>query len=316
MREQECPYNSGYFKIFSISSSTFAASTDGICRSATWNRNGITVAGGKGQGSSLNQLAYPEGVFVDDDGAIFIADRDNHRVIKYMPGASNGELVAGGNKPGNNSNQLYTPSKVVVGKHGTMFICDRINNRVQRWSKNANQGETIMKNITCWGLALDMEGSLYVSDMEGHQVIQWPQNRIVAGGNGKGNNRIVKWAVGANQGTVIAGFNGYGNGVDQLYRPYAVVVDQMNTAYVLEYINLRVTRWFEGEKSSSIIIGGDGYGLGADKLNFPRDIAFDRQGNLYIKVLVINRSKVMDNCFKMEANHHLQEPFLLFILKK
>ncbi|CAF2306008.1 unnamed protein product [Rotaria sp. Silwood2] len=151
--------------------------------------------------------------------------------MKYMPGASSDELVAGGNKPGNNSNQLNTLTKVVVDKHGTMFICDRINNRVQRWPKNANKGETIMKNITCWGLAL------YISDMEGHQVIQWPRNRIVAGGNGKGNalnqlshpchifvqrdqsifiadkgnKRIVKWTGGANQGIVIAGLNDYGN---------------------------------------------------------------------------------------------------------
>ncbi|CAF4273935.1 unnamed protein product, partial [Rotaria magnacalcarata] len=293
---------------FSISSSTLTSSNDGICRGATWNPNGMTVAGSKTQGSELNQLAYPEGLFIDDDGSIFIADRDNHRVIKYVPGASYGQIVAGDNKPGNNSNQLNTLTKVVVSQDGTMFICDRENKRVQRWSKNANHGETIMKNVTCWGLALDIEGSLYVSDMAGHRVMKWPQNQIVAGGNGKGNalnqlanpyhifvdreqsifiadkgnNRVLQWKKGETQGTVIAGFNGYGNGVDQLYRPYSVVVDQMKTAYVLEYINLRVTRWFQGEKSSSIIIGGPGFGLGSNQLYFPRDLAFDRQGNLYV----------------------------------
>ncbi|CAF4642327.1 unnamed protein product, partial [Rotaria magnacalcarata] len=80
-----------------------------------------------------------------------------------------------------------------------------------------------------------------------------------------GNNRVLQWKKGETQGTVIAGFNGYGNGVDQLYRPYSVVVDEMKTAYVLEYINLRVTRWFQGEKSSSIIIGGPGFGLGSNQ---------------------------------------------------
>lgn len=282
---------------------------DKICRGARWNQNGITVAGGKGQGSALNQLAYPNGIFIDDsDGSIYVADKDNNRVMKYIRGNLNGQIVAGETRSGNNSNQLNGLTKVILDKYGNMFICDRMNKRIQRWSINKNYGETILNNINCWGLALHNDGSLYISDTDNHQVLKWPQNKIVAGGNGqgsalnqlsspynifvdknqsiyiadKGNNRIVKWPQDSNQGIIIAGLNGYGNAPDQLYRPYSVVLDSMDTAYILEYINLRVTRWFQGENSSEIIIGGNGYGLQSNQLYFPRDLAFDRHGNLYI----------------------------------
>ena len=118
--------------ISSSSSSTYTWPNSEICRNAKWNRHGVTVAGGKGQGSALDQLAYPEGLFVDDDGSVFVADRDNHRVVKYVRDASRGKLVAGGNKAGNSSSQLNTLTKVVVDKYGTMFICDRNNRRGQR----------------------------------------------------------------------------------------------------------------------------------------------------------------------------------------
>ncbi|CAF4123577.1 unnamed protein product, partial [Rotaria sp. Silwood1] len=42
---------------------------DSICANATWNKTGITVAGGNGYGSKLNQLDHPYGLAVDDDSA-------------------------------------------------------------------------------------------------------------------------------------------------------------------------------------------------------------------------------------------------------
>jgi len=42
----------------------------------------IVVAGGNGQGNSLNQLFGPEGVIVDHLDQIYVTDTDNHRVIR------------------------------------------------------------------------------------------------------------------------------------------------------------------------------------------------------------------------------------------
>ncbi|CAF1008415.1 unnamed protein product [Adineta steineri] len=44
---------------------------------------GITVAGGNGQGAGLNQLNGPDGIYIDDDKSIYIADSWNDRIVKW-----------------------------------------------------------------------------------------------------------------------------------------------------------------------------------------------------------------------------------------
>ncbi|CAF1224343.1 unnamed protein product [Adineta steineri] len=55
-----------------------------------WKQNGITVAGGNGEGQKLNQLNRPFGVFVDEKKNIFIADFFNHRIVEWKYNAKQG----------------------------------------------------------------------------------------------------------------------------------------------------------------------------------------------------------------------------------
>ncbi|CAF3740894.1 unnamed protein product [Rotaria magnacalcarata] len=185
-----------------ITRSSLPMLDDGICTSATWNRNGITAAGGNGKGSALNQLNYPYGLYVDDDAAVYVVDSLNYRVLMkiiffnrkltkvfecFTPGVSRGRVVVGNNEEGNHNNQLSYATKVVVDRTGTMFICDSDNKRVMRWFQNGNHGQTIIANISFIGLAMDNKGSLYVSDNEKYRVTKYPGDQIVAGGNGAGS---------------------------------------------------------------------------------------------------------------------------------
>ncbi|CAF4789702.1 unnamed protein product, partial [Rotaria sp. Silwood1] len=61
---------------------------------AKWTQNGITVAGGNGEGSEINQLKCPYGLYVDDDQTIYIADWYNDRIVEWKSGATNGKVVA------------------------------------------------------------------------------------------------------------------------------------------------------------------------------------------------------------------------------
>ena len=56
----------------------------------------MVLAGGNGPGSGLHQLKIPRGVAVDVDGAVVVADSQNHRVVRWTYGADVGELVARG----------------------------------------------------------------------------------------------------------------------------------------------------------------------------------------------------------------------------
>jgi sugar lactone lactonase YvrE len=250
-------------------------------------------------------------MFVDDNDAVYVADGANQRVVKWMPGATDGQVVAGGNGKGNDSNQFEFVTKVVVHNNGTMFICDTYNFRVQRWFKNDNHGETILNDILCYGLAMDNEGSLYITDGSRNRVVKWPGNQVVAGGNGKGfdlnqlndpkhifvdryktvyvadnfNYRVVKWPVGATEGIIVAGSNEQGAAKNQLSSPQSVVVDESDTVYVLDYGNDRVTRWFKNSKSGFTILGRPGWSDSDDDTSYIQratDLVFDRHGNLFV----------------------------------
>ena len=276
-----------------------------ICPLAKWSPNGITVAGGHGQGSGLNQLDHPMGLFIDDDLSIYVADTHNHRVVRWKSKASSGEIVA------ENSNQSETQnfvSSVVVDEKGTIYLCDRVQNRIERLIRGAHAGETILANISCWGLALGKEGHLYISGHEDHRITRWPPKEVVAGGHGEGNendqlsnpyqialdqeqslyiadyfnHRIVKWFRGSQEGLVVAGGNGYGSELHQLKLPHSLAIDSQGTMYIVDFGNDRILRWFKHASSGVVIIGQQGSGNASNQLSDPYDIALDKYGNLYI----------------------------------
>ncbi|CAF1125019.1 unnamed protein product [Adineta steineri] len=67
----------------------------------TWKQNGITVAGGNGEGQQLNQLHGPVGIFMNGKKNIFIADNYNHRIVEWKHNARERQIIAGGNRQGN-----------------------------------------------------------------------------------------------------------------------------------------------------------------------------------------------------------------------
>ncbi|CAM4770672.1 unnamed protein product [Rotaria magnacalcarata] len=228
----------------------------------------------------------------------------------------NGQVVAGGNGKGNGLHQLNYPTNVLVDKEtDSLIICDRENRRVVRWSRRSGttQGEILIDNIYCWGLAMDEQRNLYVSDTRKDEVRRYQfgekNGTLVVGGNGKGdelnqlnfptylfvdrdhsvyvseysNNRVMKWVQGAKEGIVVAGGQGQGNALTQLSYPQGLFVDTLGTLYVTDALNHRVMRWTRGEKKQgTVIVGGNGFGAGPNQFYYPVGLSFDRHGNLYV----------------------------------
>ncbi|CAM4839373.1 unnamed protein product [Rotaria magnacalcarata] len=288
-----------------------------IPANAKWKQNGVTIAGGHGQGDATNQLDYPWGLFVEDDQTVVIADRENHRIMQWKnDDTTNGQVVAGGNGQGNGLNQLNLPTDVLIDKEtDSLIICDQGNERVVRWSRRSGttQGEILIDNIFCWGLAMDEQRNLYVSDIRKNEVRRYQlgekNGTLVAGGNGKGaglsqlnvptylfvdrqqnvcvsdnnNNRVMKWVEGEKEGIVVAGGQGEGSALTQFDGPFGVFVDTLGTLYVVDAGNNRVTRWTQGDKKQgTVIAGGNGQGAGANQFKYPYGLSFDRHGNLYV----------------------------------
>ncbi|CAF4727788.1 unnamed protein product [Rotaria sp. Silwood1] len=275
---------------------------------------GITVAGGNRRGNGINQLSDPLGLYVDDDQTIYVADQSNHRIVEWKRGATSGQVVAGGNGQGSGDHQLYNPTDVIIDKErDSLIICDYSNRRVVRWPRrNGTSGERIISNIYCWGLTMDENESLYVTDVGKDEVRRYrrgeSQGTVVAGGNGSGNrldqlsspsyvfvdrdhsvyvsdwrnDRVMKWMEGAKQGIVVAGGQEKGNDLTQLSYPQGVVVDQLGTVYVADAGNNQIMRWPKGATQGSVIVGGNGRGEQSNQLHWPVGLSFDRHGNLYV----------------------------------
>ncbi|CAF1674564.1 unnamed protein product [Rotaria magnacalcarata] len=283
---------------------------------AKWTQNGVTIAGGNGKGNATNQLKNPLSLFVDDDQTVVVADTYNHRVMQWKNGdTTNGQVVAGGKGYGKGFNQLYQPRDALIDKEtNSLIICEAGNQRVLRWYRRsgATQEEILIDNISCWGLPMDEQRYIYVSDIGKLEVRRYQlgekNGTLAAGGNGQGdglnqlnwptylfvdrqhnvyvsdrdNHRVMKWNKDAKEGIVIAGGQGKGNALTQLYLPNGIFVDTLGTLYVADYGNDRVMRWTQGVNQGTIIVGGNGEGAGANQFNGPVGLSFDRHGNIFV----------------------------------
>jgi len=107
-------------------------------RIMSWDVNnsaseGVVIAGGRGRGQQSDQLDEPMGLAVDDDGSIFIADFNNHRIMKWSHDAEEGIVIAGGNGEGRSLHHLRKPSDVALTRTGDLFIAEMGNMRVVKW---------------------------------------------------------------------------------------------------------------------------------------------------------------------------------------
>jgi uncharacterized repeat protein (TIGR01451 family) len=156
-----------------------------------------TVAGdgtkgysGDGSAATSAELAVPNGVAVDADGNLYIADMDNYRVRGVNAATGVITTLAGNGKSGYSGDgrpattaELHFPAGVAVDMAGNLYIADMDNQRVRQVSAATGIIATIAGNGTAGysgdggpainaelydpeGVALDAVGDLYIADTE------------------------------------------------------------------------------------------------------------------------------------------------------
>jgi sugar lactone lactonase YvrE len=286
-----------------------------ISLDAVWKSNAHTVVGDLGPGSTTDRLHSPQGISISKNEILSIADSLNHRIIKYDLKTRVIQRVAGKNIQGYGPDMLANPSNVIFHpKSKSYIICDYHNRRVLQWFPRSKRcAKILIENIACFGLAIDINGALYISDTERHEVRRYRMGakygKVVAGGHGEGcrlkqlnhptyicvgddqsvyvsdswNNRVMKWKKGAKEGVIVAGVvAGKSKSLTQLDCPAGIIVDQLGTLYIADYWNHRVMRYRKDEEPD--IIAGDRFLSGSSKnqLICPEGLAFDHDGNLYV----------------------------------
>lgn len=95
-------------------------------------------------GSKAEELYYPEGAAIDENGNYIIVDSYNNRVMEWASGSTQG-VLKGGNKKhnfGSKLTELRLPRGVVVDQ-GEFVIADSMNHRILRWSPGSDSGKLV-----------------------------------------------------------------------------------------------------------------------------------------------------------------------------
>jgi trimeric autotransporter adhesin len=257
---------------------------------------------GDGGAASAAQVNLPQGVFVDSNNNIYIADTHDQEIREIPAGQSTINAYAGqvgaacplstsrcNDGEAATSGLLHLPQGIFVDANGNGYIADSADNRIRYVSKSTGNITTIAGNGTQWfagdggsatSAELDLPASVYVDSSSNIYV------------SDTGNQRVREFTIGGNIQTVAGGSMGDGPALSaQLADPYSVAEDSSGNVYFADEANNRVRKLTNssGVFTVSTIAGtgsagwsGDGGLATSATLNAPCCVALDNLGNLYV----------------------------------
>lgn len=135
-------------------------------------------------GNGPGEFNRAEGLFVDAQDRIYVADSCNHRIEIF---SSDGKFLRAYGKAGAGKGELSYPYDICVDGAGRQYVCEFGNSRIQVFDAEDHPLEIIGgpgagpgQFSNPWGLALDSAGNLYVADSQNHRVqklIRRPESR-------------------------------------------------------------------------------------------------------------------------------------------
>lgn len=136
-----------------------------------------TVAGTGSCGSAANRLSYPNGLFVDVDFNLYVADWGNDRIQMFRLGQMSAITVAGNGAPGTIS--LNKPFGIIFDANGYLFISDSFNHRIVGsgpfgfrclFGCDAISGSGPQQFNEPRRIAFDTYGNLFVADRRNNRI--------------------------------------------------------------------------------------------------------------------------------------------------
>lgn len=87
----------------------------------------------------------PWGLTLDWANTLYVSDRNNSRIQKFIRNSSIGITVAGRSDgvQGRNATEFNETNSVIVDWADNLYVSDRYNDRVQCWYKDTSFGVTI-----------------------------------------------------------------------------------------------------------------------------------------------------------------------------
>lgn len=205
---------------------------------------------GDGGAAVLARLRFPEGIAVDGNGNIFVADTDNHRVRKVdargriSTVAGNGVQAFTGDGGPATAASLNDPEGVAVDANGNIYIADTGNNVIRKVDQGGLISSLTSAELAAFtgdggpalaahvneprAVAIDRAGNVYIADTNNHRL------RVIT------NDGVIHTIAGKSS----DGFDGDGGDSRQAHldEPASVAVDPTGSIYLVDRNNTRVRR--------------------------------------------------------------------------
>lgn len=284
---------------------------------------GFASFSGDGGPAASAQIFNPQGVAVNVNGELFIADQANERIRKVTADgrihtiAGAGIRFFGGDGGAAVWAYLAAPSAVAADIAGNLFIVDTGNNRIRKVAADGtittvagggaegfagDGGPSVMAALRGpQSVAVDSAGNLYIADT--------------------GNNRIRKVTIDGNIQTVAgsgaAGFAGDGGPATSAAfdTPQSVVLDMAGNLFVADRFNHRIRRVTPSGVVTTVAgngtagFAGDGGPAESAMLFGPGSVAVDGSGNLFIadtgngRIRRVSSAGVIDTIAEIQSNN-------------
>ncbi|MDT0267012.1 RICIN domain-containing protein [Streptomyces sp. DSM 44915] len=242
------------------------------------------------------QFKHPYEMAVSSTGILYVSDYSNHRVRrittdgKISTVAGTGVAGSGGDGGPAAKAQLNCPRQIAADRDGSVYIADAGGHRVRRIGPDGiistvagtgtagsagDEGPAVKAQLNKpFGVAVDADGVLYVSEFRGHRVRRIGPDGIISTVAGTGTAGSA-----GDEGPAVKA---------QLNSPYGITVDSTGILYIADSGRHRVRRIGPDGIISTVAGTGTAGDAGdegpADKaqLNKPYGITVDSTGVLYV----------------------------------
>lgn len=168
-------------------------------------------------GEDADQFSKPTYIVFGPKKDLYVMDGyGNARIVHYRAGGTNPEIWG---KPGTGPLEFNAPHTAVIDPQGRLVVCDRDNNRIQILHPESGELLATWTGFTPFGIAIDREGTIFVSDAKRQQILQLDAD-----------------------GKEVRAWGQEGTGAGEFKTPHLITADQKGNLYAAEVGGRRVQK--------------------------------------------------------------------------